>query len=65
MKKTVSILKFDGGFIMPIKVFPGPQGGAYIPSEIEHMIPEEDRDEVEVVIYEIKKVKTVKLGDLK
>ena len=64
MKKTVSLLKWDNGFVIPIKVYPGPQGGAYLPSEIIHMVPEDNREGTEVVIYEIKETTRTTLEDL-
>jgi len=62
--KTISLLKYENGFVNPIKIIPGPNGGAYIEQEIKLMVPEEEHDEIEVVIYEIKEVNTVKLKDL-
>ena len=58
------LLKWENGFVNPIKIIPGPQGGAYMESEFPIMLADEDQD-MEVVIYEIKEVKTCKLKDLK
>lgn len=64
MKKTISLLKWENGFVNPIRVRQGPQGGAYLMSEIAYMVPDEDQDDVEVVVYEIGKVTTYKLSEL-
>ena len=64
--KTVSLLKFPEGLVMPIRTIRGPQGGHYAPFEIPLMFRDhEDYDKIEVIVYELKKITTCKLNDLK
>ena len=64
--KTISLLRWEGGFVNPIQVHNGPQGGGYMISEVVNMIPaHHDRDDIEVVIYEIKEVKRYIISTLK
>jgi len=60
---TLRLLKWENGFVNPIKIIPGPQGGAFVEEEFPLMFEEEDGD-LEVVIYELKSVRTCKLKDL-
>ena len=62
-KKILRLLKWENGFVNPIRIISGPQGGAYMEGEMSILLSGEDRD-LEVVIYEIKEVKKCKLKDL-
>jgi len=61
-KGTLRLIKWKNGFVNPIKIIPGPQGGAFLEQEFPLMFEEDD--DIDVVVYEIKKVTNCKLKDL-
>ena len=65
-KKVLRLIKYENGFLNPIKLYTGPGGGAYAPFEIPLVFdPENDKVDVEIEIYEIKKIIKTSFKELK
>jgi len=59
-EKTINVIKWENGFVNPIKIVPGPGGGAYLQEEIEMVVPD-DEENVVLNIYYISKIETKRL----
>jgi len=66
-KKVLTIFKFENGFVIPGRLYPDANGGAFLESEIPIMfgdLSDEEKESIKVVIYDIKMSKSVEFNDL-
>jgi len=66
-KQVLTLFKFENGFVVPGRMHPDVNGGAFIESEIPIMfgdLSDEEKDNLRVIIYDIKMSKSVDFNDL-
>lgn len=57
-KPKLAILRWENGFVNPIRFVNFGMPGAMLPQEIEHLLPKElTKEDVDVVIYDVASVK--------